>query len=529
MSKEYCNGRSLSEKVLNGANVLADNVISTLGPKGRNVILYDGGKPVITKDGVTVANFVELSDPFENLGVQVLKQASQQTAAQAGDGTTTSIVLARAILREAQKYITAGVSPIDIKRGMDEAAENVVSIISDFAVPISSEQEIEAIATISANNDHSIGKLIATAVDKVGKDGAITIEEARSMETSLDIVEGFRFDSGYLATAFVNDERRGVVKYDDPYILVTDHKLETVTEMLPVLELIAREGRPLVIVADDIEGQALAALIMNAVRGSMKVVGIKAPRYGEERRGILKDLAVSVGATYVSTTLGMKLGDIKLKDFGRCKSIEVAKNLTTIVGGKGLYEQVDERIESLKSEMASTDSIYDAQRLQERITRLASGIAIIRVGAATEVEMIEKKHRIEDALEAVKSAQQEGILPGGGVALLRAAELIRRNALKGDDSSEAERLGWQIVEKACQEPIRQMALNAGLSPDLIIQQVEFAGKKDWFNGYNFRTDQIMQMVDNGVIDPAKVTRCAIQNSVSAAGTLITTNYAIVKV
>ena len=529
MSKEYCNGRTLSEKILSGANVLADNVVSTLGPKGRNVILYDGSKPVITKDGVTVANFIELSDPFENLGVQVIKQASQQTAAQAGDGTTTSIVLARAMLREAQKYISAGVSPIDLKRGMDAAANDIVSVIAEIAVPISSEQEIEDIATISANNDRSIGKLIATAVDKVGKDGAITIEEARSMETSLDIVEGFRFDSGYLATAFVNDERRGVVKYDDPYVLVTDHKLETVNEMLPVLELVAREGRPLVIVADDIEGQALASLIMNAVRGSMKVVGVKAPRYGEERRAILKDLAVSVGATYVSTTLGMKLGAVKLTDFGRCKSIEVSKNLTTIVGGKGSYEQIDQRIESLKSEMASTDSIHDAQRIQERITRLASGIAIIRVGAATEVEMIEKKHRIEDALEAVKSAQQEGILPGGGVALLRAAELLKRNAMKADNLTEAEKMGFQIVERACYEPVRQMALNAGESPDLIIQKVELAGKDEWFEGYDFRTGTTKHMVKAGIIDPAKVTRCAVQNSVSAAGTLITTNYAVVKV
>jgi chaperonin GroEL len=524
MSKLYCNGRTLNEKVLQGVNVLADNVVSTLGPKGRNVILYDGNKPIVTKDGVTIANFIDLEDPFENLGAQVIKQASQQTAAQAGDGTTTSIVLARAMLREAQKYISAGVSPVELKRGMDKAAEDIVSHITDIAVPISSEQEIEDIATISANNDRSIGKLIATAVDKAGKDGAITIEEARSLDTSLDVVEGFRFDSGYLATAFINDERRGVVKYDDPYILVTDHKLETVNEMLPVLEVIAREGRPFVIVADDIEGQALAALIMNAVRGTMKVVGVKAPRYGEERRGILKDLAVAVGATYVSSTAGIKLSDVKLKDFGRCKSIEVAKSLTTIVGGKGSFEEIDKRIETLKAEIADTESLHDAARLQERITRLASGIAIIRVGAATEVEMIEKKHRIEDALEAVKSAQQEGILPGGGVALLRLSQLIR----KREDLTEAEKLGFQIVEKACQEPIRQMALNAGESPDLIIQTVEHVGKNEWFDGYDFRTGTVKHMVKAGIIDPAKVTRCAIQNSVSAAGTLLTTNYAVIK-
>jgi len=513
---------SLQTDILDGVNIIADAVASTIGPKGRCVILHEQGKtPVVTKDGVSVANFISLENPFQNVGAQIIKQASQQTAAQAGDGTTTSIVLARAMLREAQKYVSAGVSPIELKRGMDKAAEQITKGISDIAVSISSEQEIEDIATISANNDRGIGKLIATAVDKAGKDGAISIEEARSVDTSLDVVEGFRFDSGYLATAFINDERRGVAKYDDPYILVTDFKLETVTEMLPVLEVVAREGRPLVIVADDIEGQALAALIMNCVRGTMKVVGVKAPRYGEERRNILRDLAIAVGATYVSTTAGMKLGDVKLKDFGRAKTVEVAKSLTTIAGAKGSYEEVDKRIEALKAELLATDNMNEATRIQERITRLASGIAIIRVGAATEVEMIEKKHRIEDALEAVKSAQQEGILPGGGVALLRISELVKTDTL-----SENEKLGAAIVVRACQEPIRQMALNAGLSPDLIIQKIQ--QQEDWFEGYDFSTDTIKQMVKAGIIDPAKVTRCAVQNSVSAASTLITTNYAVIK-
>lgn len=524
MSKQFSNGRALSDKILSGANILADNVVSTLGPKGRNVILFDGKKPVITKDGVTVCNFIELSDPFENLGVQVLKQASQQTAAQAGDGTTTSIVLARAILREAQKYVSAGVSPIDLKRGMDKATADIVTNIVNIAVPISSEQQIEDIATISANNDRSIGILISTAVDKAGKDGAITIEEARSTETSLDVVDGFRFDSGYLASAFINDEKRGVVKYDEPYILVTDHKFDSVQDMLPVLELIAREGKPFVIVAEEIEGQALAALIMNAMRGTMKVAAVKAPRYGEERRNILKDLAISVGATFVSMESGMKISDVKLKDFGKAKKIEIAKSLTTIVGGKGKLQDIDQRIESIKAELSQTESIYECERLQERITRLASGIAIIRVGAPTEIDMIEKKHRIEDALEAVKSAQQEGILPGGGTALLRLSQLLKKHT----DLTEAEKIGYQIVQRACEEPIRQMAINAGLSPDLIIQKVELSAEEDFFNGYDFRTDEIKQMVKNGIIDPAKVTRCAIQNSVSAAGTLITTNYAIVQ-
>lgn len=521
MSKQYCDGRSLSEALLKGANVLADNVSSTLGPRGRNVILQEKGKtPIITKDGVTVANFVELSDPFENLGAQVIKQASQQTAALAGDGTTTSVVLSRAILREAQRYLTSGVSPIELKRGIDKAVEAIVERIGEIAKPISSEEDIEHVASISANNDRTIGKLIATAVDKVGKDGSITIEEARSVDTSLDIVEGFRFDSGYLAGAFINDERRGVVKYEDPYILVTDRKFDSVQDMLPVLELIAREGKPFVIVADEIEGQALAALIMNAMRGTMKVAAVKAPRYGEERRNIMKDLAISVGATFIATENGTKMSDVKLKDFGRAKKIEIAKGLTTIVGGHGSMEDVDRQIDIIKAELQQTESIYECERLQERITRLASGIAIIRVGAATEVEMIEKKHRIEDALEAVRSAQQEGIVPGGGVALIRATE-----GLEVATENEEQALGVKIVLKAAEEPIRQMAMNAGESPDLIVNIV----KSEVFDaGYDFLNRNVIMMVKSGIIDPAKVTRCAIQNAASAAGTLITTNYSVLQ-
>ena len=521
MSKQYCDGRSLSEALLKGANVLADNVSSTLGPRGRNVILQEKGKtPIITKDGVTVANFIELSDPFENLGAQVIKQASQQTAALAGDGTTTSVVLSRAILREAQRYLTSGVSPIELKRGIDKAVQAIVGRIEEIAKPISSEEDIEHVASISANNDRTIGKLIATAVDKVGKDGSITIEEARSVDTSLDIVEGFRFDSGYLAGAFINDERRGVVKYEDPYILVTDRKFDSVQDMLPVLELIAREGKPFVIVADEIEGQALAALIMTAMRGTMKVAAVKAPRYGEERRNIMKDLAISVGANFIATENGTKMSDVKLKDFGRAKKIEIAKGLTTIVGGYGSMDDVDRQIDVIKAELQQTESIYECERLQERITRLASGIAIIRVGAATEVEMIEKKHRIEDALEAVRSAQQEGIVPGGGVALIRATE-----GLEVATENEEQALGVKIVLKAAEEPIRQMAMNAGESPDLIVNIV----KSEVFDaGYDFLNRNVIMMVKSGIIDPAKVTRCAIQNAASAAGTLITTNYSIVQ-
>lgn len=523
MSNKYSNGRALSEAILRGADILADNVASTLGPKGRTVILQEKNKnPVITKDGVSVAVQVVLDDPFENLGAQIIKQASQQTAAQAGDGTTTSIVLARALLREAQKYIISGISPIEIKRGMDKTLDVFVDKLKDISVPISSEEDIEHIACISANNDKSIGKLIATAVDKVGKDGSITIEEARSLETSLDVVEGFRFDSGYLATAFINDERQGVVKYDDPYILITDHKFDSVGDMLPVLELIAREGKPFVLVAEEIEGQALAALIMNAMRGTMKVAAVKAPRYGEERRNILKDLAISIGATFVSMEGGMKMSDVKLKDFGRAKKIEIGKSLTTIVGGKGDMTETDARIDVIKAELAQTESMYECERLQERITRLASGIAIIRVGSATEIEMIEKKHRIEDALEAVRSAQQEGIVPGGGVALLYASK-----GLEIEIDNEEQKYGIEIVLRAIQEPLRQMAINAGESPDIIVSMIE--NLTDQKMGYDFLNRRLVNMIEEGIIDPVKVTRCALQNAISSVGTLITTNYAIVQI
>jgi len=405
MSCKYSNGQALRQKILKGVNILADNVASTLGPRGRNVILQQKNKsPIITKDGVTVAKFVILDDPFENVGADIIRQAASQTNSEAGDGTTTSTVLSRAILNEAQKYLLAGIPPIELKRGIDKAVKILVDELKTMAKPITSEEDIAHIATISANGDEVVGKLIANAVDLAGKDGAITIEEARSLETSLDVVEGFRFDSGYIATAFITDEKRGAVKYEDPLILVTDAKIETVEEMMPTLELAAREGRPLIIVAENVEGQALAALIMNTMRGTLRIAAIKAPRYGEERRNVLKDLALSVGATLVTRENNLRLKDIKLSHFGTAKTIESYKHFTTIVGGKGNLKEVDKRIDLLKAEIEQTDSLHECEKIQERITRLASGIAIIRVGAATEIEMIEKRHRIEDALEAVKAA-----------------------------------------------------------------------------------------------------------------------------
>ena len=522
MSKKYCSDSPLHEGILKGVNTLADNVASTLGPRGRNVILHTkGGRPIITKDGVTIAKFVDLEDPFENAAAQVIKQASAQTNAVAGDGTTTATVLARAILQQAQRYLKAGASPVELKRGIDKAVAKVVENLEDLSRPIMSEEDIAHIATISANGDKTIGELIATAIDRVGKDGSITVEEARSVETSLDLVEGFRIDSGYLSPQFINDERRGAVKYDDAFVLVTDAQIDAVDQILPVLEVVSREGRPLVIIAENVEGQALAALIMNALRGTMKVAAVKAPRYGQERRDILKDLAASIGATYISGEGGVILRDTKLEDLGRCKSIDITKGVTTIVGGRGDVDEIEKRIDALKVELEQTDSMYECERIQERITRLASGIGIIRVGGLTEVEMIEKKHRIEDALEAVTSAQQEGVVPGGGVTLLRATK-----GLQVETDNEDQDLGVRIVLEAVKAPLRQMAENAGESPDLVLSLVQAADDE---LGWDFSNGKLVNMMETGVIDPAKVTRTALQNAASAASTLLTTNYAIVEV
>jgi len=520
MSRAYDNKQKLQQKIMNGANLLADNVASTLGPRGRNVLLQEKNKtPFITKDGVTVAHFVSLEDPFENAGAQIIKQAAIQTNNDAGDGTTTSTVLARAILRESQKFIASGVSPIDLQRGIDGAVKKVVANLTEMATPVSTTDDIEHIASISANNDNSIGKLVALAVERVGQDGSITIEESRSLETSLDVTEGFRFDAGYCAGAFITDERRSVMHYDEPLILATDHKITAVEQILPILEMVAREGRPLVIVAEEIEGQALAAMIMNAMRGTLKVAGIKAPMYGEERRSLLNDLAISTGATFITRQSGTKLSEIKMTHLGTAKFIESTKYSTTIVGGSCDYEAVEGRIETLKNLIKDTESLPECNRIQERVVRLASGVAIIRVGGATEVEMTEKKHRIEDALEAVNSAQQEGIVAGGGVALLRASLGIDKG------TKDEQQVAATIVQTACYEPIRQMALNAGASPDLIVDQVLNAEHSE---GWDFRESCLTTMVERGIIDPVKVTRVALQNAASCAGTLITTNYGIIQ-
>ncbi len=524
MSREYDDNQTLQQKIMRGANILADNVASTLGPKGRNVLLQEKGKtPFVTKDGVTVAHFVALEDPIENAAVEIIKQAAVQTNADAGDGTTTATVLARAILKESQRFIASGVSPTELQRGILLAVEEVVRNLKNLSHPIRSIEDIQHIATISANNDSVIGRLIATAVDKVGQDGSITIEESRSLETSIDITEGFRFQSGYAAGAFITDERRAAMSHDEPLILVTDYKISAVEPIMPILEMAAREGRPLIFVAEEIEGQALAAMIMNAMRGTLKIAAIKAPLYGEERRDLLQDLALSTGATFITRESGIKLNEITLAYLGSAKSIESSKYFTTIVGGECDFEEVETKIASLKAQIQQTESIEECERIQGRVVRLSSGVAVIRVGGSTEVEMTERKHRIEDALEAVKSALDEGIVPGGGSSLLRAS-----NSLVISTHSSDQAVGASVIQAACREPIRQMAANSGgTSADIIISKI-LEKEEDLSYGWDFKNQQLTKLFDAGIVDPVKVTRTALQNAASCAGTLITTNYGIIQ-
>jgi|TARA_R110001583_G_scaffold26294_1_gene94703 chaperonin GroEL len=522
VSKVLCQGNNLQDKLLKGITKLSDYVSSTLGPEGKNVILKSAGKsPFITKDGVTVANHFSVEDSVENAGIDIIKQVANKTNNEAGDGTTTSTVLAAFLLKEAQKYLKSGVSIGDLQTGMECALKQTIAHIENNSRHIQSLEEIEHVASISANNDKTIGKIVSLAVDQAGKNGAITIDEARSAETSLDVIEGFVVDAGYVSPQFITDERQRICTYEDCLIFVTDHKLEFIEPLMPILELAAREGRPLIIIADEVIDQMLAALIMNAVRGSMKVGAVKAPRYGEERRSILDDLALSTGATFFTRESGKKFNEFKLTDFGRCKSVEIKKNSATFVGGKGDYDKVDERIDILKDTIAETEEALECERLQERITRLASGVAIIKVGGATDVEVIEKRHRIEDALEAVRAAQADGIHPGGGIALVRAYQRLVNKDLKG-----AEKLGFDILRAALLSPLKVMALNAGLSPDLILNKVLEDEKVEM--GINIKTGELVDMYEAGIIDPVKVTKSALTNAKSAVSVLISSGHAIIE-
>jgi len=528
--KKYAHGSGLHEKILLGVNKLADNVASTMGPRGRTVILNQAGRaPIVTKDGVSVARFVELEEPFENAAANIIKQAAEQTNTSGGDGTTTATVLARAILAKAHRHLVAGNSPIEVKRGIDIATKALVAGIKNISHPISSLDDIINIATISANGDEVVGRMIGEAVDSIGKDGSITIKEGGAMETTVEVVEGFRIDAGVASSKFITNDRLNLMKYENPYFLVTDGIINQVSQILPALQLVAREKKPLIIVSEEIMDEALAALIANVLRGSLKVAAIKAPAYGEERREILSDLALTVGGTFFSESANepRDIESVKLSDFGKADSIESSKYKTTIINGAGSSDNIQVRLDSLEAELEEVDDLYICEKIQARIARLASSVAIIFVGGKTEVEMIERKHRIEDALEAVRSAQAEGMVEGAGVALLAA-----RFALEDVETTHPEQqAGIQVMKEVCEAPIRQILENAGAGADVIIDKLRNL-LSDTDNEpvvYDLVSEDYVNPFEKGIIDPAKVTRCALENAASAACALITTDYAVVEV
>jgi chaperonin GroEL len=522
MKKHFSSNEELHEKFLNGINKLADIVSSTLGPKGTNVVLRaTDGAPVVTKDGVTIANFISFEDPFEDVAAQIIKQAAAKTAEEAGDGTTTSTVLARVLIHKAHKYIKAGLSTTQLKNGMEKALYDIVEYLRSNSKQVSSIDDVRHVATISANGDEAIGEMIATAVDKVGMDGVVNIEPSRSNQTIVDIAEGFSFNSGYVANAFVTEDRKQTANYNNCLLFITDHKLASVEPVLPILELAARENRPLIIVAEEIEGQLLASLIMNTVRGSMKIVGIKAPFYGEERRSLLKDLAHVTGAKFMSRDSGVSFDQFTLADFGKAENIEVKKNQTIVVGGNSSYDAIEETMVSLKKQIKETEELEECELIQQRINRLAGGVAIIKVGGNTDVEMRERRHRIEDALEAVLAAQAAGIHAGGGIALLDASVRVKRQRLKGD-----EKIGYDIVFESLDEPLKQMAYNAALSPDLVVAKAVRLSKG---YGVDLIKNKKVDMMKEGIIDPVQVTCCALKNAVSVAGAILTTKHAVLGV
>ncbi len=503
------------DKILKGVNVMADAVKSTLGPRGRNAILEKSwGAPNVTKDGVTVAKEIELEDKFENLGAQMLKEVASKTSDVAGDGTTTATVLAQAIYREGIKMVAAGASPMDLKRGIDAAVEAVVSKLEELSMPTKDKKEIAQVGTISANNDATIGNIIAEAMEKVGKEGVITVEEAKAMETSLDVVEGMQFDRGYLSPYFVTDPERMEVSLEEPYILIHEKKISNMRDMLPLLEQVAKMGRPLLIVAEDVEGEALATLVVNKLRGTLTACAVKAPGFGDRRKAMLEDIAILTGGQAISEDLGLKLENVTLNDLGRCKRVTIDKDNTTIVDGAGAKEQIEGRVRQIRTQIEETTSDYDREKLQERLAKLVGGVAVINVGAATETEMKEKKARVEDALNATRAAVEEGIVPGGGVAYLRCLDAIQNLKLEGDQAT-----GAKIILRSLEEPIRQIAVNAGHDGSIVVDKVKNGTGAFGFNAYK---EDYEDLFENGVIDPAKVTRLALQNAASVAGLMLTT-------
>jgi len=505
-----------------GVDKLADAVKVTLGPKGRNVVLDKKfGSPTVTKDGVTVAKEIELEDAVENMGAQMLKEVASKTSDIAGDGTTTATVLAQAIYREGLKSVTAGLNPMSLKRGIDQAVDTVVEQLQKLSVATKGKKEIAQVGTISANNDPEIGDLIADAMEKVGKDGVITVEEAKSLETYLETVDGMQFDRGYLSPYFVTNPDKMEVEIEDPYILIHDKKISTMKDLLPVLEKIAQAGRPLLIIAEDIEGEALATLVVNKIRGTLKVAGVKAPGFGDRRKQMLQDIAVLTGGQVISEEVGFKLENVVLKDLGHAKRVVIDKDNTTIVDGGGKQADIQGRIKAIKQQVETTTSDYDKEKLQERLAKLAGGVAVINVGAATETEMKEKKARVEDALHATRAAVEEGIVPGGGVAFLRAQKALDKMALEDTD----EQRGVEIVKKALEEPAKWIIQNAGLEGAVYVEKIK-AEKKTV--GFNAQTMQFEDLMEAGVIDPTKVARTALQNAASIAGLLLTTEAVVVE-
>jgi len=510
------------EQILAGVNILADTVKVTLGPKGRNVVIEKSwGSPTVTKDGVTVAKEIELEDKFQNLGAQMVKEVASKTSDVAGDGTTTATVLAQAIFREGSKMVAAGHNPMDLKRGIDKAVFRIIEGLKKLSKPTKGHKDIAQVGTISANGDEYIGKLIADAMEKVGKEGVITIEEAKSMETTLDVVEGMQFDRGYLSPYFVTDSERMEVHLEDPYILIHEKRIGNMKDMLPLLEQVARSGKPLMIIAEEVEGEALATLVVNKLRGTLNVCAVKAPGFGDRRKEMLKDIAVLTGGNCVTEDLGLKLENLTLKDLGRAKSIKVDKDNTTIVDGAGKKAEIEGRVKQIRAQVEETTSDYDKEKLQERLAKLVGGVAVIKVGAATETEMKEKKARVEDALNATRAAVEEGIVPGGGVALVRCVKELD----KVEEANDEERVGVNIVRRAIEEPCRQIAANAGKEGSIIVQRVK-EGKGGF--GYNAASDTFEDLLEAGVIDPTKVVRSALQNAASVASLLITTEALIVE-
>jgi chaperonin GroEL len=508
-------GQPARDKILKGVNIMADAVKSTLGPRGRNAILEKSwGAPTVTKDGVTVAKEIELEDKFENLGAQMLKEVASKTSDVAGDGTTTATVLAQAIYREGIKMVAAGSSPMDLKRGIEAAVEAVVKKLKSLSKPTKDKKEIAQVGTISANNDPTIGNIIAEAMEKVGKEGVITVEEAKAMETALEVVEGMQFDRGYLSPYFVTDPERMEVSLEDPYILINEKKISNMRDMLPLLEQVAKMGRPLVIVAEDVEGEALATLVVNKLRGTLTTCAVKAPGFGDRRKAMLEDIAILTGGQVISEDLGLKLESVSLNDLGRAKRVTVDKDNTTLIDGAGSKDKIEGRVRQIRTQIEETTSDYDREKLQERLAKLVGGVAVVSVGAATETEMKEKKARVEDALNATRAAVEEGVVPGGGVAYLRCLDSIGDLKLEGDQA-----VGARIVIRALEEPIRQIAINAGHDGSIVVDKVK--GKATGF-GFNAQKEVYEDLMENGVIDPAKVTRLALQNAASVAGLMLTT-------